>query len=73
MGCIGIRRKIADIVTLAEKLTGSTIEYLFLDEVQNVEAWDKYVKSAYDSSRFKKIFVTGSNADLLNSDYDSYS
>jgi len=57
------------IITTAEKLTTHTIEYLFLDEVQNVESWEKYVKSAYDNRRFKKIFVTGSNADLLTSNY----
>lgn len=60
-----------DVLTTAEKLSGHKVDYLFLDEVQNVEAWEKYVKSMYDSKRFKKIIVTGSNADLLNSDYAS--
>jgi uncharacterized protein len=58
-----------DIIITAEKLTNQPIQYLFLDEIQNVFQWEKYVKSVYDSKRFKKIVVTGSNADLLNSDY----
>lgn len=59
------------IITASEKLSGTRVKILLLDEVQNVEAWEKYVKSMYDSKRFKKIIVTGSNADLLNSDYAS--
>ena len=58
-----------DVLTTAEKMTGQKVTHLFLDEVQNVVAWEKYVKSMYDSKRFKKMVVTGSNADLLNSDY----
>ncbi len=58
-----------NIVTMAEKLTGDTIQYLFLDEIQTVASWEKFVKSVYDSKRFTKIIVSGSNADLLNSQY----
>lgn len=57
------------IVTTAETMTGQTVHYLFLDEVQNVEKWETYVKSMSEMKRFKKIFVTGSNSQLLNSDY----
>lgn len=60
---------IQDIIITAEKLTQQPIQYLFLDEIQNITLWEKYIKSAYDSKRFKKIVVTGSNGDLLNSDY----
>lgn len=58
-----------DVITASEKMTSTRVDYLFLDEVQNVDAWEQYAKSMYDSKRFKKIIVTGSNADLLNSDY----
>jgi len=64
-------RLMYDLITTAQKLTGEKIRYLLLDEVQNVIAWEKYVKSSYDSKRFKKIIVTGSNANLLNSEYTS--
>ncbi len=57
------------IVQTAEKLTQKTVKYLFLDEVQAISGWEKYVKSVYDNDRFTKIFVTGSNASLLNSEF----
>ena len=50
------------LVETAEKLTGQTITHLFLDEVQNVIGWEKFVKSVYDSQVFKKILITGSNS-----------
>ena len=57
--------KFYDIVTEAKKLTQKEIKYLFLDEVQNIQGWESYVKSVYDSELFVKIFVTGSNSTLL--------
>jgi len=57
------------ITQTAEKLTDQKVEYLFLDEVQNIDGWEKFVKSTYDSKQFKKIFITGSNSSLLSSDY----
>jgi len=57
------------IIEQAEKITSEKIQYLFLDEVQNVEAWEKFVKSSYDAALFKKIFVTGSNSTLLTGNY----
>ena len=58
------------LIDTAEKLTGGTsIQYLFLDEVQSVKGWEKFVKSVYDTGKFKKILITGSNSSLLNSDY----
>jgi len=57
------------LIEAAETLTGSRVEYLFLDEVQHVIAWEKYIKSVYDAERFKKICISGSNSGLLDSDY----
>jgi len=37
-----------------------------LDEVQAIYGWERYVKSAYDSGEFVKIFITGSNSSLLS-------
>jgi uncharacterized protein len=61
--------KLYDVVELAEKIAGVSMKYLFLDEVQVVLNWEKYVKSIYESGKFKKIFITGSNSDLLEGDY----
>ncbi len=58
-----------EIVQSAKKLTQKEIKYLFLDEVQAIRGWEKYVKSVYDSNEFTKIFVTGSNSSLLNGEF----
>lgn len=62
-------RRLSQIIDIAEKLSGKKVEYLFLDEIQHVNLWEKYVKSIYDSDVFKKIFVTGSNSSLLKGEY----
>lgn len=41
--------------------------FLFLDEIQNVKYWEKWVTRLYEENRFK-IFITGSNATLLSSE-----
>jgi len=57
------------LVETAEKITGVKVEYLFLDEIQNVNKWEKFVKIAYDNELFKKVIVTGSNTNLLSGEY----
>jgi len=59
------------LIEQAEVLTGYKIKYLFLDEIQNINLWEKWVKAAYDQNDFKKIFITGSNSSLLESKYIS--
>jgi predicted AAA+ superfamily ATPase len=54
-----------EIVQTAEKITQKKVRFLFLDEVQAINGWEKFVKSVYDSGEFKKIFITGSNSSLL--------
>ena len=60
--------RLYDIVQVAKKLTQKNVRYLFLDEIQNINGWQRYVKSVYDSNEFEKIFVTGSNSTLLDKD-----
>jgi predicted AAA+ superfamily ATPase len=44
--------------------------HLFLDEVQRIPGWERYVRSIYDEFKGRmKIFVTGSSANLLSEDY----
>ncbi len=57
-----------EIIQQAKKLTSKDIKYIFIDEIQNIDGWERYIKSAYDSDEFKKIFITGSNSSLLSSD-----
>lgn len=39
--------------------------YLFLDEIQNVENWDKWVRKIYDIHKYR-IVITGSSSELLS-------
>jgi len=57
------------VVEMAEKITGESVNYLFLDEVQQVKNWELFVKGAYDTQRFAKIYITGSNSDLLQNKF----
>lgn len=44
--------------------------YLFLDEIQNLNDWERWIRSIYDEFKGKiKIFISGSNAKLLKRDY----
>lgn len=41
--------------------------YIFLDEVQNIEGWEKFVNSySQDFTREYELFITGSNSNLLS-------
>jgi len=53
------------VVEAAEKLTSVKVKYLFLDEIQQLKDWELFAKGAYDTQCFKKIYITGSNSDLL--------
>lgn len=64
-------QKIDSIIEEAEILVGHKIKYLFLDEVQNIELWEKWLKAKYDQKVFERIFITGSNANLLEGQYIS--
>ncbi len=62
-------KELYSVVETSEKITKNKIKYLLLDEVQNVNGWERFVKSAYDADIFKKIFITGSNSSLLKGNY----
>ncbi|MEM3401851.1 MAG: ATP-binding protein [Candidatus Hadarchaeales archaeon] len=54
----------------SEKLLEDGKVYLFLDEVQHINGWEKYVRSIYDEFKNKiKIFVSGSSQSLLSKEY----
>lgn len=49
------------------KLNVSGKIYIFLDEVQNIKNWEKFVNSySQDFSSEYEIFITGSNSELLS-------
>ncbi|DAC72391.1 MAG TPA: hypothetical protein DSN98_05550 [Thermoplasmata archaeon] len=44
--------------------------YLFLDEVQRIEGWERYIRSIYDEFKEKvRIYISGSSANLLSKEY----
>ncbi|MBR6215828.1 MAG: ATP-binding protein [Spirochaetaceae bacterium] len=45
--------------------------YLLLDEVQEVDSWEKCINSLFESSNVD-IYVTGSNSKLLSSEISTY-
>jgi len=62
-------RQLYVLLENSEKLTGKKVRYLFLDEVQNVSGWEKFVKSLYDNDIVDRIYISGSNSNLLTGEY----
>lgn len=52
------------LMIVFQKLYASKI--IFLDEIQNVQGWERFIRRIYDEGY--KIFITGSNAKLLSSE-----
>ena len=46
------------------------VAVFFLDEVQNVQMWQRWVNDLFSSG--KKVFLTGSNSNLLSSEISTY-
>lgn len=52
---------------IKEQIIDDKKYYIFFDEIQNVEKWEKVVNSLR-ATKNTSIFITGSNSDLLSSD-----
>lgn len=50
-----------------KKIVDDKKYYLFFDEIQNVDSWEKVINS-FRATKNTSIFITGSNSDLLSSD-----
>lgn len=61
----------ADILSAIEKSDKSQKIYLLLDEVQEIENWEKCVNSLFENQNVD-IYVTGSNSKLLSSEISTY-
>jgi len=46
--------------------------FLFLDEVQNISSWQFWARDVYDRLERVKIFITGSNSELLSNELASH-
>ena len=56
-----------EIIKTIEKINPE-INYLFLDEIQQKDGWERWMRTLYDTSRYKQIFISGSSASLLSRD-----
>ncbi len=52
---------------IKDKIVDKDKYYIFFDEIQNVDSWEKVVNSLR-ATKNTSIFITGSNSDLLSSD-----
>ncbi len=59
---------VADFATLmlVFKKTSPGVMTLFIDEIQNVSGWERFVRRVHDEGY--KVFLTGSNANLLSAE-----
>lgn len=56
-----------------ERLQNTGKIYLFIDEIQEVEWWEKFINSLRaDHTVSVEIFITGSNSSLLSSELSTY-
>lgn len=60
-----------DIEEIVKELFGIKTRVIYLlDEIQNVQSWEKWVNNLY--AKNTKVFVTGSNSSLLSSEISTY-
>lgn len=56
---------IEEIVSVFREYYNPKIKYLFLDEIQEIQGWEKAIRKFRDGENFK-IFLTGSSSKLLS-------
>ena len=56
---------------IKESISGSGRYYLLLDEVQEIDGWEKVVNSIFESENVD-IYITGSNSKLLSGEISTY-
>lgn len=56
---------------IKEKLTDSDRYYLLLDEVQEIEGWEKAINSLLEETNVD-VYLTGSNSRLMSSEISTY-
>ena len=66
---VGVRATDLDNLLVAhrELFNPDGTVYVFLDEIQNVENWEKWVRKVYDTGKYRLI-ITGSSSELLSSE-----
>ncbi|BBB90490.1 MAG TPA: ATP-binding protein [Methylomusa anaerophila] len=58
---------------IKDKLVPSERTYLFLDEIQEIEHWERLVNTFMEEAEYNvDIFVTGSNSKMMSSEISTY-
>ncbi len=58
---------IEQLISLYEEEVGSSPKLVILDEIQNIQGWERWVRKAVDLGQFQ-VIVTGSSSQLLSSE-----
>ncbi len=59
------REELLKLPYLSKEIYGKEPTYLFLDEVQNLKDWERFVYTLFEKKRYK-IVITGSSSKLLS-------
>lgn len=59
--------KLKTLLNVAIEFSETSIKMLILDEIQNVDGWERWLRKLIDQKRYE-ILVTGSSAKLLSSE-----
>ncbi len=58
-------RSLYELFVAHSPLTGT--KYLFLDEIQNIKGWERFVRTMHESQKdICRIYITGSNSSILS-------
>jgi hypothetical protein len=58
-------KEVRELIRIYMEITGREPEYLFFDEIQNIEKWEISLREILDTNKYK-IFITGSSSKLLS-------
>lgn len=56
--------ELGDLIEAYQEMYGNVKPYVYLDEIQNVEGWEKFARRLADSKY--RVMITGSNAKMLS-------
>ncbi len=58
-------KELREIVRIFIEIYGKKPKYLLLDEIQNIEGWEKMIRELHDLQKYR-VFITGSSSKLLS-------
>jgi predicted AAA+ superfamily ATPase len=61
---------IEDIINVYLENFSQNLKYLFFDEIQNIQNWERVVRKYQETKKYK-IFVTGSSSKLLSQEFST--